>query len=60
MDDFVVIGFNNARAVVTVRRVSGTDDPDLRYYGVEYVTLEREFERELYQVIGRRPNHPTP
>ena len=59
VDDLAIVGFNNARAVVTVRRISQTDDPDLRYYGVEFVSMERAFESELYEVTGRRPNHPT-
>src|SRR5688500_465348 len=32
VNDMMIIGFNNARAVVDVRRVSPTDDADLRYY----------------------------
>ena len=59
--DLVIVGFNNARAVVGVRRVSPTDDADLRYYRVEFVSPEPAFEREVYEVIGRgRTNHPTP
>ena len=57
-DDLVIVGFNNTRAVVGVRRVSPTDDADLRYYRVEFVSMESAFEREVYEVIGRcRPNH---
>src|SRR5947207_2851205 len=51
--DMFVLGFNNARAVVEVRRVSHTDDAQLRYFGLEFVALERGFEREVYEVIGR-------
>ena len=60
VDDMMIVGFNNARAIVGVRRVSPTDDADLRYYRVEFVSMEPAFERELYDVIGRaRANHPT-
>jgi len=52
--DVFIVGFDNAQAVVAVRRVSRTDDPDLRYYGVEFVSLERAFEGAVYEVIGRR------
>ena len=55
VDDLMIVGFNNARAVVSVRRVSPTDDVDLRYYGVEFVSMEPVFQREVYDVIGRRP-----
>jgi hypothetical protein len=55
VDDMMIIGFNDARAVVSVRRVSPTDDVDLRYYGVEFVSMEPVFQREVYDVIGRRP-----
>ena len=51
--DVFIVSFNNARAVVEVRRVSTTDDPSLRYYGVEFVTMERDFEREAHEVIAR-------
>ena len=61
VDDLVTIGFNNARAVVEIRRVNPTDDADLRHYGVEFVSLEQAFEREVYELIGRtRPSHPAP
>jgi hypothetical protein len=61
VDDLVTIGFNNARAVVEIRRVNPTDDADLRHYGVEFVSLEHAFQREVYDLIGRtRPNQPTP
>ena len=53
VDDVVIVGFDGARAVVSVRRATRTDDPDLRYYGVEFVSLERAFETAVYQVIGR-------
>jgi hypothetical protein len=51
--DVFIVSFNNARAIVEVRRVSTTDDPSLRYYGVEFVTMERDFEREAHEVIAR-------
>ena len=60
VDDLVVIGVDDGRAVVDVRRVSPTDTADLRYYRVEFVSVEPAFERAVYDVIGRgRPNEST-
>ena len=53
--DLFIICFNEARAVVEVRRFSRTDDTDLHYYGVQFVAMERSFEREVFAVIARCP-----
>ena len=52
--DWVIVGFSNARAVVDVRRVIPTDDADQRFYWVEFVSMERAFEREVHELLGRR------
>jgi len=52
--DWVIIGFNNARAVVDVRRVIPTDDAGQRFYWVEFVSKEPAFECEVHELIGRR------
>ena len=60
VEDLYTVGFNHARAVVEIRRVSLTDKKDVCYYGVEFVALERPFELEVHKVIGRwRDDHPT-
>ena len=60
VNDMMIIGFNNARAVVDVRRVSPTDDADLRYYRVEFISMDAAFEAEVYEVLGRgRTSDPT-
>ena len=53
VDDRFVVGFDNAQAVVGVRRVQPVDDAELCYYGVEFVAMEDEFERTLHDAIGR-------
>ena len=53
VNDLLVVGFNRGRAVVNVRRVSPTDEANMRYYRVEFVSMESAFEREVYEVIGR-------
>src|SRR5438552_18120135 len=52
--DWVIVGFNNARAVVDVRRVIPTDDAGQRFYWVEFVSKEPAFECEVHELIGRR------
>lgn len=51
--DRVVVGFNDSRAVVSVRCVSRTDVSELCYYRVEFVLMEPGFERDVFEVIGR-------
>ena len=53
--DLFIICFDEARAVVEVRRFSPTDDMQLHYYGVQFVAMERAFERGVFEVIGRCP-----
>jgi len=53
VNDLMVVGFNRGQAVVSVRRVSPTDEENLRYYRVEFVSMESAFEREVHEVIGR-------
>ena len=55
--DWVIVGFNNARAVVDVRRVITGDDADHRFYWVEFVSVERAFEREVHELIERSKDH---
>ena len=52
-DDQLIVGFNNAYALVQVRRVRPVDDAELCYYGVEFVAMGDEFERTLYEAIER-------
>jgi hypothetical protein len=53
IDDQLIVGFNNAYALVQVRRVRPVDDAELRYYGVEFVAMGAEFERTLHDAIER-------
>lgn len=53
IDDRLILGFNNARAVIEVRRLRPVDDAELCYYGVEFVRMDDEFERTLHDAIGR-------
>ena len=57
VNDVMIVGLNGARAVVCVRRAHRTDDENLRYFSVEFVSMEPAFQRQVFDVIGRgRPN----
>jgi hypothetical protein len=53
VDDLVTVEFNNSSAVVTIRTIDQTDVEEISYYGVEFVSMERGFQRDVYEVIGR-------
>jgi hypothetical protein len=52
-DDMVTVGFNNSCAVVTIRAIAQTDVEEVSYYRVEFISMEREFQRDVFEVIGR-------
>ena len=60
LNDLMIISLNGARAVVGVRQTHRTDDDELCYFRVEFVSMEPAFQRQIYDVIGRgRPNDST-
>lgn len=58
VEDLAIVGFDDGRALARVRRVSRTNDKSLNYFGVEFVSMDDWFQRDVYEVIGR--GRPSP